>query len=563
MRASMRASMRARNRCIPQAASWGGKVGRARGSRVAGIVLLSLVAWLMVGLVGAPDVAGSRRLRADPPGSSAGWQLIFNDDFQGTALDGSKWVPCYWWATSGGCTNSGNHELEWYASGNAFLANGLLRLSARKQTVQGSVGKTYQYTSGMASTDGRFSFRYGYVEARFRVPQGKGLWPAFWAVPADHTWYPELDMMEIVDHDPSTIYMTVHYYDSKGNLASDSTWWTGPNFSTAFHTIGVDWEPSGITWYVDGVARKQVTDPTRIPTTPLELICNLAVGGAWPGAPNASTPFPSYFDLDYVRVWQQSDGSAAGGTPTPPMATATTPPASPATALAATPTSTSGTPVAANGQFGVGPPSAPGGGTGGAQPAAPASPRGASYPPLWLMATGSLVLLGSVGLLCLVYGRRRSRDDFGRPIVSGDALALRAHGGPRADHRPLFATDDIHGHSSRPMYPVRGASRGMREERRTAPASARRARVSDGPLPWGSAASTGQGWVRHSNHSSIVPPVRGARPEENQTTWVSERTGSGAGPRVPQYSRRVTARRALQQRPENREDMRDRGGRRR
>jgi|GEM_PF-2244536 len=249
--------------------------------------------------------ASTSRFAAGPPGDPSGWKSIFSDDFLGTSFDTSKWSSCYRW----GCTLSPNNELEWYTSDNVIVQNGLVRLRSQRQTVQGSDGKTYNYTSGMLDTTGKFAFIYGYMEARLKVPRGNGLWPAFWMTGVD-SWPPEIDAMEILGNDPSTIHMTAHWLDGT-NASGDGSQWTGPDFSADEHTIGVDWEPNAITWYIDGIVRKQVTNVPKIPSTRQAVIINLALGG-WPGPPDASTVFPNEFDVRYVHVWQHT--SNGGGT---------------------------------------------------------------------------------------------------------------------------------------------------------------------------------------------------------------------------------------------------------
>ncbi len=124
---------------------------------------------------------------ATPGGLSGTWKQIFDDEFNGTSLDTSKWKPCY---HSGDCTNSGNNELEWYLPENVTESNGVLQLQAKKQIYNAPDGKTYAYTSGMiASTN--FSFTYGYVEMRAKVTACKGMWSAFWMLPTGGGWPPE------------------------------------------------------------------------------------------------------------------------------------------------------------------------------------------------------------------------------------------------------------------------------------------------------------------------------------------------------------------------------------
>ncbi len=272
-----------------------------------------------------------------PPGDPTTWALTFHDDFTHPTLDTAQWSTCYWWSVgANGCAGT-NGELERYLPQNVTQHDGLLDLQALQQTYALN-GHTYPYTSGMVTTAGKYSYLYGYMEARIKVPAGQGYWPAFWALAADHTRPTELDAMELLGHDPTTIYMGAHYADSQQVHHHKGSSWTGPDFSATFHTIGVDWAADHLTFYVDGVARYTITDAAVIPQRALYLILNLAVGGTWPGAPDASTAFPGHILVDWVRVWQQR---AAGTGPTAtPGASSPTPTETPVAPPSATVTST-------------------------------------------------------------------------------------------------------------------------------------------------------------------------------------------------------------------------------
>ena len=243
----------------------------------------------------------------------SGWKLAFSDEFDSKTLDTAKWNTCYPWVEDGGCTNSGNNELEWYQPDEVFVENGLLRLRAQARSVK----EGFPYTSGMVTTHKKFTFQYGYVEARLKVPAGQGMWPALWLLPEDEHWPPEMDILEVLGHQPSTIYTTLHYTTDGKNHYSSGSSWKGPDFSAGYHTIGLLWEPHLLAWTIDGVERSAVTD--SIPQEPFYLLANLAVGGTWPGSPNASTIFPSFYEIDYLRVYENKPymAAAAGPTPTP------------------------------------------------------------------------------------------------------------------------------------------------------------------------------------------------------------------------------------------------------
>lgn len=262
--------------------------------------------------VPTPTLTPTPALRA-PVGQTGRWQLRFSADFDGNGLNGEKWVTCYWWDNQG-CTIASNHELQWYRRENVTVGDGMAHLQARREEIETADGQTFAYTSGMISSGRRvddltvspkFAFHYGYAEMRAKVPQGQGLWSAFWLLPVDHQSRPEIDVMEILGHAPGTVEMHLHYNDAAGKKQRQGAEWTGPDLSTDWHVFAVDWQPTQVIWYVDGVERWRVTEKAAIPAEPMYLIANLAVGGDWPGAPDTQTPFPSALLIDYIRVWQR------------------------------------------------------------------------------------------------------------------------------------------------------------------------------------------------------------------------------------------------------------------
>jgi len=242
------------------------------------------------------------------PVGQTGWNLVFRDEFDGSSLDASKWVTCYpWYNPQTGCTNTGNYELQWYMPGGVSVSDGALKLTARRQTVTGTNGVTYDYTSGMVSTGpsqgapARFAYVYGFIEARMKLPAGRGYWPAFWTLPTDQSWPPEIDGMEAAGHKPTTITMNVHWAGAAGHQQDYSSF-SGPDFTAGWHTFGVEWTATSVVWYVDGVARKTFTDAAGIPVKPEYILLNLAIDGNH--TPDGTTPFPSALEVDYVRAWQ-------------------------------------------------------------------------------------------------------------------------------------------------------------------------------------------------------------------------------------------------------------------
>jgi beta-glucanase (GH16 family) len=218
-----------------------------------------------------------------------------DDSFSGSSLDGAKWTPQYWF----GNTNAGNNELEWYQSGNITVGSGTAKLQAKSEVVvHNSI--TYNYTSGLISSHDKFYQTYGHFEARVKIPAGKGLWPAFWLMPQDHSWPPELDIMEILGQAPSTVYLTNHYGTS-GSPQQTSNTYVGADYSAGFHTFAMVWTPAFIKWFIDGTER--ASQSSNIPNKDMFVILNLAVGGTFPGSPDGTTTFPATYEIDYVRAW--------------------------------------------------------------------------------------------------------------------------------------------------------------------------------------------------------------------------------------------------------------------
>jgi len=247
------------------------------------------------------------------------WNMTFNDEFKGTTLDRTNWVTCYPRTNprDNGCTHG--DELQRYLPKNVIVSDGTVKLRARKENYVAPDGKKYKYTSGMittgkdkwdTTTPAKFSYQYGYMEMRAKVPHGQGLWSAFWSLPWVKSdpgyWPPEIDVVEILGHNTAKAYMTYHWRGSATGHQVSGAKWTGPDLSQNFHTYGVWWKPSAIRWFIDGrEVRAAYMDNGNIPSRPQYLLANLAVGGSWPGAPDATTPFPSDLEIDYVRVWQK------------------------------------------------------------------------------------------------------------------------------------------------------------------------------------------------------------------------------------------------------------------
>ena len=237
------------------------------------------------------------------------------DEFDGPA--GSAPDPTKWGYDIGG-GGWGNNELETYTSRtqNAFLdGEGHLVIKLIKETLTGPDGIRRDYTSARLLTKGKFTQRYGRIEARLKVPFGQGIWPAFWMLGdnIDSAGWPasgEIDIMENIGREPSIVHGTLHGpgYSGGTPLTGLYTLSDGQRFADDFHTFAIEWEPAAIRFYVDGTLYQTKTpaDAAGKPWVfdhPFFLILNVAVGGNWPGSPDATTTFPQTMTIDYVRVY--------------------------------------------------------------------------------------------------------------------------------------------------------------------------------------------------------------------------------------------------------------------
>jgi beta-glucanase (GH16 family) len=260
-----------------------------------------MLAALLAGACGGKS-AGSTGPSTTPP-VTQNW----SDEFDGPANalpDSAKWT----YDLGGG--GWGNQELETYTNQpqNVHLdGGGHLVIHVDR------VGSSY--TSARIKTQGLFTAQYGRVEARIRLPFGQGIWPAFWMLGGNFPGTPwpqcgEIDIMENVGREPSIIHGSVHGpgYSGGNSVTGLYTLPGGARFADDFHVFAIQWSPQTITFSVDGVAYKTVT-PASLPPgaswvfdKPFFLILNVAVGGTWPGSPDATTQFPQEMIVDYVRV---------------------------------------------------------------------------------------------------------------------------------------------------------------------------------------------------------------------------------------------------------------------
>ena len=252
----------------------------------------------------AAAVTGSTGPR--PTGVPGNWCSVLDDDFDGTSLNSSLWNTQYPW----GEDNNGDGSENCYLPSNVALdGRGHLVLTGQRGMVRGTGSdgkpKTWPYSSGQVNTYGKFSMTHGVLEVRARVPTGLGTWPAFWSLPADGSWPPEVDVMEVYGVDPGTVDMSYHWGTDHRPKEKDSetTLPGGRAFSSDFHIFGCAISKEAITWYLDGVEQWSFTGEAEFAQlAPLYLVCNLAIGGA--GGDPDGTPMPVQYVIDYIRAWK-------------------------------------------------------------------------------------------------------------------------------------------------------------------------------------------------------------------------------------------------------------------
>jgi beta-glucanase (GH16 family) len=268
---------------------------------------------LTVVLALACGSAAAQAAQSENPPVRSGWVLDWNDEFEGSELDHGKW------GEETGGHGYGNHELQFYTARpeNVRVSNGNLVIEARRENWQGK-----HYTSARIRTAGLKERAYGRYEARIQIPRGQGIWPAFWLLGADieKSGWPrcgEIDIMENIGKEPATVHGTIHgpgFSGDKGFGAPNGL--ASGAFADGFHVYAVEWEPREIRWYRDGilyhVARPDLVKGEWVFDHPFFVILNLAVGGDWPGNPDASTTFPQRMLVDYIRVYRRASSGVSG-----------------------------------------------------------------------------------------------------------------------------------------------------------------------------------------------------------------------------------------------------------
>lgn len=238
-----------------------------------------------------------------------GYDLTWSDEFDGDALD----TEVYNYDLGDGCPNLcgwGNNELEWYTDEpeNIFVKEGQLTIRATKSG-------SSNYNSAKIHTKDKQKFQFGRIDIRAKLPEGQGIWPAIWMLGQnidDVSWPAcgEIDIMEMVGHEPKKVHGTAHWGPQGGqNKFNGSSFSLDKQFSENFHVFSLVWETNELVWYVDELEMHRLT-PDNMQgeqyrfNQPFYMIFNVAVGGNWPGSPDATTEFPQEMVVDYVRYFK-------------------------------------------------------------------------------------------------------------------------------------------------------------------------------------------------------------------------------------------------------------------
>lgn len=214
-------------------------------------------------------------------------KLVWEDTFNGTKINTKKWQVLEEKPYK-------NKELQIYTKNNIVVKNGRLYLRSERRN-----GKYY---SGAIQVKTGYSMRYGRIDIRAKLPVGKGIFPAFWMLPVANHALPEIDIMEMVGHQPREIWQVYHYKDTKGIQRRVFAKNQGTELTAQFHTYSLVWKQQKLTWLLDG---KVLHQTNQSPVVPMKLIINTAIGGNWPGSPDASTVFPQNLEVDWIKVYNE------------------------------------------------------------------------------------------------------------------------------------------------------------------------------------------------------------------------------------------------------------------
>lgn len=242
------------------------------------------------------------------PLSYNGYNLVWNDEFDGTSLNTDDWQ----FEIGTGNSGWGNNEKQYYRRENTKVENGLLVIEAKEESYQGS-----PYTSSRITTQGKQSFMYGRIDIRAILPKGQGIWPALWMLgeSISSVGWPacgEIDIMEMIGGSgrENTVHGTLHWNIEEHAQAGQGYSLSSGTFADEYHVFTIIWNETSIKWFVnDNKFYELDITPSHMTEfhKPHFFIFNLAVGGNWPGYPDATTVFPQTLKVDYIRVFKESN----------------------------------------------------------------------------------------------------------------------------------------------------------------------------------------------------------------------------------------------------------------
>jgi beta-glucanase (GH16 family) len=230
--------------------------------------------------------------------------LVFSDDFEGAAgtlPNPAKWTAMNW------CDRWGSLSCNTSRTKNVALdGQGNVRIRAIREGWTDPYGNTGSWTAGRLETQSKFSFTYGTIKARIKVPAGRGLWPSFWTTAATKTGWPatgEIDVMELLGHEPAAYYCSVHGANGSGHAPKTIRHNSSGSLASDYHVYEARWTPSKVDFFVDGAPCGTVSTNGLTPFAPQQLLVGMAVGGSWPGSPDSSTPSSADMLVDWVRAY--------------------------------------------------------------------------------------------------------------------------------------------------------------------------------------------------------------------------------------------------------------------
>lgn len=244
------------------------------------------------------------------PLSYEGYDLVWHDEFDGSQINPEYWV----FETGDGCPHLcgwGNNELQYYRPQNAWVSEGVLTIEAKRENASNR-----NYTSARMKTQGKKSIQYGRIDIRALLPKGQGIWPALWMLGNNIStvgwpYCGEIDIMEMIgggNGRDNRVHGTLHWNNNGHAMAGGSYTKPAGIFADAYHVFSIIWDENTIRWFVNDTQFHQINiAPSHMQAFHQEffLLFNVAVGGNWPGSPDATTIFPQKMKVDYIRVFQE------------------------------------------------------------------------------------------------------------------------------------------------------------------------------------------------------------------------------------------------------------------